>query len=303
MVRPVVFLVFLALAAPAEARFGKASPPPPPPSSGGRGSAPPRSYSPPPSRPTYSTPSAPPGRYYSAPPPPGTRYQAPSVSDYAYRRPWRSFGYGYGYSYFYRPPLYSPYAYGYGAPPPVVTNDPAPPPQESAPIRVTVGVEGQGFLNGATLGVHSMFEGERWGVSLSAADIIVKADDGTNGIDHIGDFTAHLTFAFLTGQYGRLRLEAGADAFFAPSIIMVGPTIGMSGVVWLGGPVGLEGSVNVTPWPFTQLDARAGLAVGIENWGLRAGWRIQALNDRGLVDGIAHGDVFNGPYLGVSYVF
>lgn len=252
----------------------------------------------------------PPGRYHSATPAPPT-YNAsppyyrgpPSASRYAYRpygysRPWRSFGYGYGYSNFYRP-------YWYGAPPLVGAPAPAAPTyeEESAPIRVTVGVEGQGYLNGATIGLLSSFEGERWGVSLSASDIIVKADDGSGGIDHIGDFTAHLTFAFLTGQYGRLRLEAGADAFFAPSIIMVGPTIGMSGVVWFGGPVGAEGSVNVTPWPFTQIDARAGLIVGVENWGFRGGWRVQALNDRGLVDGIPHGDVFNGPYLGVSYVF
>lgn len=297
MVRSAVFLVLVALAAPAEARFGKrsSSPPPsaPPPSSSGR----PRTYSTPSGRYDSASPAAP--SYRASPPP----YSAgpPSATGYAYRRPYRAFGYGHGYSYFYQPPLYSPYSYG-PASPPMVGSQPAPA-GDSAPIRVTVGVEGQGYSNGATLGVHSSFEGERWGVSLSAADIIVRADDGSGGIDHIGDFTAHLTYAFLTGQYGRLRLEAGADAFFAPSIIMVGPTFGMSGVVWFGGPLGAEGSVNVTPWPFTQLDGKLGLVVGVENWGFRAGWRVQALNDRGLVDGIAHGDVFNGPYLGVSYVF
>jgi hypothetical protein len=185
-----------------------------------------------------------------------------------------------------------------------VVGAPAMVPQTAAPpIRVTVGVEGQGYLNGATLGIIGQFEGERWGVSLSASDLIVKADDGSNGLDHVGDLTAHLTFAFLTGQYGRLRAELGADAVFAPNLIAVGPTGGLSGVVWFGGPVGLEASVMATPWPFLQCDARLGLAVGVENWGFRAGWRVQYLNDRGLVDGVAHADLFNGPYLGISYVF
>jgi hypothetical protein len=74
-------------------------------------------------------------------------------------------------------------------------------------------------------------------------------------------------------------------------------------VVWLGGRVSLEGSFMVTPFPFTQLDGRAGLAVGFDQLGLRAGWRVQLLDDRGLVDGIAHRDVFNGPYLGLAFVF
>ena len=60
---------------------------------------------------------------------------------------------------------------------------------EPPPIRVTVGAEGQGYRGGATLGLNAMFEGERWGVSVSASDIIVRADDGSNGVDQIGDFT------------------------------------------------------------------------------------------------------------------
>jgi len=296
MLRPAaIFVVLVALAGPAEARFGKGGSGrgtgSPPSSSGsgssGRRSSPPSSYHSAQPVPSYRAQPAPPSQGFST-----TRY-----ASRPYYRRYRGFGYGYGYSYYYAPPV-------------VVAPAPVPPPTEPlpeaeavSPIRVSLGIEGQGFIGGANLGVNAMFEGERWGVSLSAADIIVRTDDGTEGFDHIGDFTAHLTFAFLTGQYGRLRLEAGADAFVAPHLITIGPTFGMSGVVWFGGPVGLEGSVNVTPWPFTQLDGKLGLAVGIENWGLRAGWRVQVLNDRGLVDGVAHQDIFNGPYLGLSYVF
>ena len=34
--------------------------------------------------------------------------------------------------------------------------------------------------------------------------------------------------------------------------------------------------------------------------GLRLGWRVHLLSDRGLVDGVVHTDVFTGPYTGVS---
>lgn len=226
--------------------------------------------------------------------------QGPSVSGYSNARPY----YGrprrhasFGYSTYYAPGYYVAPA------PAVMVAEPVEQAGAESTVRVTVGVEGQGYLNGATLGVLGTFEGERWGVSLSASSLLLKADDGSQGVDVIGDFTAHLTFAFLTGQYGRLRAELGADAFFAPDVIMVGPTGGLSGVVWLGGPLGIEGSVMVTPWPYTQIDARAGLALGLGQFGIRAGWRVQALNDRGVVDGVAHTDLLNGPYVGLSFVF
>jgi hypothetical protein len=178
---------------------------------------------------------------------------------------------------------------------------------EAVGLRITLGIEAMGFKSGPGFGGNFggliTIEGERWGVALSGYDIVVPADDGSYEIDHIGNLSGRLTFAFLSGQYGRLRMELGADVYFAPSIVMVGPTGGFSGVVWFGGPVGLEASVMVTPWPFTQVDARAGLALGLGQWGLRAGWRVQALNDRGLVDGVPHGDLFTGPYVGASFVF
>jgi hypothetical protein len=84
---------------------------------------------------------------------------------------------------------------------------------------------------------------------------------------------------------------------------MVGPTGGLSGVIWLGGPVGIEASAMVTPWPYLQLDGKLGLAVGIDRFGLRAGWRVLALDDRGIVDGTEHSELITGPYVGMSIVF
>jgi hypothetical protein len=81
------------------------------------------------------------------------------------------------------------------------------------------------------------------------------------------------------------------------------PSGGLSGTLWIYGPLALEGSFIATPWPVVQLDGRAGLAVGLGPVGLRAGWRAQLLDDRGVVDGVVHRDLFTGPYVGASIVF
>lgn len=199
------------------------------------------------------------------------------------------------------------YGYGYAVAPvaaaPVVVAE-APVEADQGPgIRLTTGLEAQGFKNGFTLGALVTIEGDRWGFSASGQNIAVLADDGRPGMDHLQVATAHLTFAFLTGRYGRLRLEAGADAVFAPNMISLGPTGGLSGTVWIGGPFALEGSVMVTPWPYQQLDGKLGAAIGLGPVGIRAGARVQVLDDRGLVDGVAHRDTFFGPYVGASFVF
>ncbi len=216
----------------------------------------------------------------------------------AYSSPWR---YGY-YSGCYVPR----YGYGYGflvGGTGVATASTVG--QEETSIRVTAGVEGMLLLNterGLTLGLTGQFEGENWGLVVAAQNIAVKSLDGPE-YDSIQQVSARLTYSFLNGKYGRLRAELGVDTVFAPDLIALGPTGGLSGSLWIGGPVALEGSVTVTPYPFLQLDYRAGVAVGVGPVGLRAGWRTQVLDDRGLVDGVIHKDTFMGPYVGVSLVF
>jgi len=154
--------------------------------------------------------------------------------------------------------------------------------------------------SGVALGISAMFEGERWGLSVFAQDLAPRAEDGGPVFDHIPQVNLHATYAFLTGRYGRLRAELGLDTVFAPSAVFLGPTAGLSGTLWIGGPVALEGMAMMTPYPFWQLDYRAGVVVGLGPVGLRAGWRTQVLDDRGTVDGVTHRDVYMGPYAGVS---
>lgn len=186
---------------------------------------------------------------------------------------------------------------------PVLLAPSEPQPEYASPLRVTAGLEAQGYLSGFTLVGQVGVEGERWGFTLAAQNIAIASDTEAFALDMIQQAGAKVSFAFLSGELGRLRLELGADAVFAADLIAVGPTGGFSGVLYLSEMFALEGSFMVTPWPFRQLDGRAGLGVGLGPVGLRAGWRWQVLDDQGLVDGVVHSDLFTGPYVGLAVVF
>lgn len=229
------------------------------------------------------------------------RYIGPGPGAYGW-------GYGYGfysgafvpfYGYGYRP-------YGYYAPTVVVSSG-QPVATEPSNLRATAGADFMYFVananKGYTLGINGAFEGERWGFNAMAQNIAVAADDGSNLVDNLQQVNAHVSFAFLTGTYGRIRAELGADAVFAPSAVFLGPSIGLSGVLWIVGPLAFESSVYGTVYPFWQLDWKAALVIGAGPVGFRVGWRTQVLDDRGTVDGVVHRDVYMGPYAGVGVAF
>ncbi len=236
---------------------------------------------------------------------------------YSTYRPWSygfysgafvpTYGYGYGY-YGARPYGYGFGNYGYGATPysQGIATDSGVRAEPSA-LRMTVGAEGMGYVSaergGFGLGVVASFEGERWGVNLAFQNIAAPSQDVVGEYDNIQQFNARVSFAFLTGKYGRLRLEAGADSIFAQNLIVLAPTAGVSGTLWVGGPFALEGSIAGAIWPIRELDYRVGAVVGLGPIGFRAGWRTQVLDDQGLVDGVVNRDVFMGPYAGIGLAF
>ncbi len=158
-----------------------------------------------------------------------------------------------------------------------------------------------GTERGFTAGLHAAAEADVLGLTILAQNIAAVSKEEP-GFDHLQQLALHGTVAFLTGRYGRLRAELGLDVIVAPDAVFLGPTGGVSGTLWLGGPVALEGSALLTPIPFRQVDARAAVAVGFGPWGLKAGVRLQLLDDRGVVDGVTHRDIFWGPYLSVGLV-
>ena len=171
---------------------------------------------------------------------------------------------------------------------------------EEPGTRLVAGIESQFFGNGFNIGANVAVEFGPVTLAVSGANITVRADDGTNGWDNLQHVAGRIGYTVLTGKRGVWKAEAGADAIFAPDLIVVGPTVGTSGSVWLVGPLAAEGSGYWTFYPYDQVDLRLGAAVGIGPLGLRAGWRFQLLSDRGLVDGVVHTDIFTGPYTGIS---
>jgi hypothetical protein len=161
---------------------------------------------------------------------------------------------------------------------------------------LTIG--GRGFL----LGTQLAFEGERLGFLLGYTAAFAPIA-GTPDYDTLHLAHAHLTFALLTGARGRLRLEVGPHLAAAPEVTFVAPGVGLSGVLALIGPMGLEGRVLANVWPYTQLDARAGLAFSAGAVGVSFGVRGVYLNDQGVLGAANAGDTsdsFFGPYINVG---
>ena len=200
------------------------------------------------------------------------------------------------------------YGYGYYRRPypgPAVLLDPEDDETESE-VRVVAGAEFEYFTNqsrGFALSLAASVEIDRWSVSVAAQHLSVAADDGTNGDDTLQQLGARVGYALLVGERGRLRAELGVDTIFAADVTLLGPTLGFAGMVWIAGPLALEGSLAGSVYPFWEIDGRAGLVIGMGQLGFRLGWRTQLLDDQGVVDGVVHRDVFMGPYAGLGFAF
>ncbi len=176
-------------------------------------------------------------------------------------------------------------------------------PVRRGPVVVRLGVEGQSMGGGGALALNLGVDGKRWGVNGALTSLTLPTDDGTAGEDKIGLYSTHLTYALLSSDEGRLRLEGGVAVATAPDVTFVGPSIAASFERCLGGALDLEGRAQLVPVPYTQLDAQAGLALNMGLLTVRGGWRWLLLNDRGAVDGETHEDVFAGPYAGIGLHF
>jgi len=234
----------------------------------------------------------------------GPRYYAP-YRYYGWPSLYAGWGYGY-YPFGYYPPyFYDPYAYPVAGQPVLVQQAPGP------KITTTLALEGQTFGtldssgyhgrgNGSALGGRLAFEGQRLGINLQFTAISAPVDNVSSPQrDTIGLFNVYGTYALISHPHGRLRIEAGLTSAFAPDLTTAGPGGGFSAVILLG-PVGIEGAIHGTPFPYRQLDWNTGLALNLGPLGLHGGWRRIFLDDRGLVDSTSHTDTFGGPYLGLT---
>jgi hypothetical protein len=172
-----------------------------------------------------------------------------------------------------------------------------------SPVLVRMGLTGQAMGGGGALGLNLGLEGKRWGVDGALTALTLPTDDGTEGEDKLGLYSAHLTYALISSDQGRLRAEAGMAVATAPDVTFMGPSVALSFERCLFGGLDVEGRGQLVAVPYTQLDAQAGLGLHLGILTLRGGWRWLLLNDHGLVDDEVHQDVFAGPYAGLGLNF
>jgi len=173
------------------------------------------------------------------------------------------------------------------------------------PLSLTLGLEGLALprAEGGGAAARLALEGARWGVSFRALGLGLRADDGYADPDALALLEAHLTYALLSRDRVRLRLEAGVHHAQAPDAAFLGPAVASSLEACLVGPLDVELRLQLVPFPHRVLDAQAGLALHLGPFALHGGWRGLLLDDAGLVDNVRHTDALGGPYVGASVGF
>jgi len=144
---------------------------------------------------------------------------------------------------------------------------------------------------------------ERLGLNLEVSGIRIPWDETSGDTHPITLLNAYLSYALVSTSRARLTIDGGAMSAFARDLRTIAPGIGFTGFARVVGPLGIEGAGHGAAYPYDELDVSAGLNLALGPIGVRTGWRRIWLNDRGLVDGVAHEEVFTGPYLGVTWRF
>ncbi|MFP2895896.1 hypothetical protein [Corallococcus sp. 4LFB] len=112
----------------------------------------------------------------------------------------------------------------------------------------------------------------RFGVDLRLSRLMgTGAGASSRDIRTLGEL--HVTYSSLVREDLRMRAEAGVSTVDLPGRVYVGPSLGMSVEACLLGPLDVEARFQVTPFPYRQMDVRAGLALHLGSLMLRGGAR------------------------------
>jgi hypothetical protein len=163
------------------------------------------------------------------------------------------------------------------------------------PMRLALG--GGPLGGGVGIDLLLTFEGEQMGLDGRLLGMALPADDSSGETDGITVAGAHLTYALVAQERVRWRIEGGLTTARAPDISFVGPSVATSFDARLLPTLDFESRLQLTPFPYRQIDAQAGLSYEPYPWAIRAGWRALMLDDAGQVDGVVHRDYFNGPFI------
>ncbi|MGE6761943.1 hypothetical protein ACQKGO_28280 [Corallococcus interemptor] len=171
--------------------------------------------------------------------------------------------------------------------------------RHAVPFSLRLGMLVSPIQGGTGLDFDLGFDTRRFGVDLRLARLTGVWDTSAyREARTLGEL--HLTYAPIVREELRLRMEAGVSTLDAPGRLYVAPSAGVSVEACLLGPLDVEGRLQVTPGPYQQLDARAGLALHLGGFMLRGGVRYLHLDSEVAPLGMPLGFA---PEFGAGFVF
>ncbi|WP_375757794.1 hypothetical protein [Corallococcus exercitus] len=171
--------------------------------------------------------------------------------------------------------------------------------RHAVPFSFRAGVLASPIEGGMGVDFDVGWDVRRFGVDLRLSRLM-GTREGTTSRDARTLGEMHVTFSPLVRQDLRLRAEAGVSTVDLPGRVYVGPSLGMSVEACVLGPLDAEARLQVTPVPYQQVDARAGLALHLGSLMLRGGARYLALDSEVAPRGLALGFT---PEFGMGFTF
>ncbi len=161
----------------------------------------------------------------------------------------------------------------------------------------------QPALGAGILSAGMLADWSSWGFDTRVDHLVFLPEEWGSPMDTVTLFDASITRAIVSGEKGRLRGHLGLSSAFAPDATFLGPYGGLSASAKILGPLTFDAAANLTLFPFTKVDTRAGLGLRLGVVEVRGGMRLLAINDQGRVDGVSNSELFVGPYASAGLVF
>ncbi|NOK37910.1 hypothetical protein D7W79_30550 [Corallococcus exercitus] len=171
--------------------------------------------------------------------------------------------------------------------------------RHAVPFSFRAGVLASPLEGGMGLDFDLGWDVHQFGVDLRLSRLVGTWESSTYRDERtLGEM--HVTFSPIVREDLRLRVEAGVSLLDLPGSVYVGPSAGMSVEACVLGPLDAEARLQLTPGPYQQVDARAGLALHLGSLMLRGGARYLALDSEVAPLGLALGFT---PEFGMGFTF
>lgn len=141
-------------------------------------------------------------------------------------------------------------------------------------------------------------DGRRLGVGMGLS--VVMPDPAASRLPRLWLADLSLAWSLASGERGRLRIETGLVAAFLRDLTATGWGLALNGMTRVAGPLGVEGSVRLVPYPFRSLEALGSVTLAIGRFDLRVGVRHLWFEDGGYTECGHRAIRLLGPMLGLG---